>query len=430
MSKILNYLLFFISLIFLIFTIFKSEVYWGGINRFSYLPHYFIFLSTIILSLKINSFKKDIQIIILTSIYTIILSSLSFEGYIHLKQNKQVSPKKNLTLEFLYNEKKKINDDISIVSTAFFFDKSLTQDLFPLSGKSLSETIHCKESDYYSIYFSDRYGFNNPDHEWDKDDINYLLIGDSYVHGACVNRPNDIGSVLRKLSGKSVLNLGYDGNGPLLEYATLREYFKKGSKNLLWFYYEQNDLDDLAKELQNKILKEYLNDDNFSQNLRSKQNKINEIQKQFAENHYSFENTDNTVNSFDIFKFIKLTKTRSMLSQNVNIYKFANKKKPQKDFIEILKKVSLFAKKNNINLYFIYLPTFERYNNNLNFNKSDVIELIRELEINFIDIDLEVFQKQIDPKKLYVNSETNHYNEYGYFLVTKKIYEIINNENK
>ena len=430
MRKLLNYLLFFISLIFLIFTIFKSEVYWGGINRFSYLPHYFFFISTIILSLKINSFKKDTQIIILTSIYTIILSSLSFEGYLHLKKDKQINSNNNLTPEFLYNEKKKVNDDISIVSIASFFDESLTQNLFPLSGKSLSETIHCKESDFYSIYLSDRYGFNNPDHEWDKDNINYLLIGDSYVHGACVNRPNDIGSILRKLSGKSVLSLGFSGNGPLLEYATLREYFKKGSKNLLWFYYEQNDLDDLAKELQYKILKEYLNNDNFSQNLKSKQNEINEIQKQFSENHYSFENADNAAHSFDFFKFIKLTKTRAMLSQNMNIYKFANKKKPQKEFIEILKKVSLFAKKNNTNLYFVYLPTFERYNNNLKFNKSDIIELIKELEINFIDIDLEVFQKQIDPIKLFVNSQASHYNERGYFLVTKKIYEIVNNENK
>jgi len=31
-------------------------------------------------------------------------------------------------------------------------------------------------------------------------------------------------SVLETLLNKSTLNLGYSGNGPLIEYATLREY--------------------------------------------------------------------------------------------------------------------------------------------------------------------------------------------------------------
>ena len=45
---------------------------------------------------------------------------------------------------------------------------------------------------------SDRYGFNNPDYEWDKEKIDFLLVGDSFVHGACVNRPYDIASQMRK----------------------------------------------------------------------------------------------------------------------------------------------------------------------------------------------------------------------------------------
>ena len=38
-------------------------------------------------------------------------------------------------------------------------------------------------------------GFNNPDNEWDKKQIDfYVLVGDSFkgYHGACVNRPYDI----------------------------------------------------------------------------------------------------------------------------------------------------------------------------------------------------------------------------------------------
>ena len=71
--------------------------------------------------------------------------------------------------------------------------------LFPLSGKSNSLTIFCNENGYFSILDSDRYGFNNPDQEWNSNEIEYLIIGD-FAQGACVNRPYDIGSQLRTLS--------------------------------------------------------------------------------------------------------------------------------------------------------------------------------------------------------------------------------------
>ena len=130
--------------------------------------------------------------------------------------------------------------------------KNYSNVLLPLSGLSNLETILCNENGYYSIYQSDRYGFNNPDNEWDKKEIEYLLVGDSFTHGACVNRPSDIGSVLRNLSDKSVLNLGMSSNGPLIEYATLREYLGKNIKKVLWIYYEGNDLRNL--ELEKKII--------------------------------------------------------------------------------------------------------------------------------------------------------------------------------
>ena len=41
-------------------------------------------------------------------------------------------------------------------------------EIFPLSGASNSMTVHCNENGYFSTYLSDRYGFNNPDKEWDK----------------------------------------------------------------------------------------------------------------------------------------------------------------------------------------------------------------------------------------------------------------------
>ena len=57
------------------------------------------------------------------------------------------------------------------------------------------------------------------------------------------------------------MGLAQGGNGPLIEYATLREYFPaKKVKRVLWMYSSVNDLEDLAGELKNEILLNYLKD--------------------------------------------------------------------------------------------------------------------------------------------------------------------------
>ena len=73
--------------------------------------------------------------------------------------------------------------------------------------------MRCNENGYYPIYQSDRYGFNNPDNEWDAKEIEYLLIGDSTTLGYCVNQSKTISANLRSLNKfdkniGGVLNLG------------------------------------------------------------------------------------------------------------------------------------------------------------------------------------------------------------------------------
>ena len=124
----------------------------------------------------------------------------------------------------VFEETIKNDPNIGIAVYPTDYLKYMEDSLFPLSAIANTRTILCNESGEYAYYESDRYGFNNPDNEWNAKEIEYLLVGDSFTHGACVDRPNDIGSVLRTLTNKNVLNLGYGGNGPLLEYAVLREY--------------------------------------------------------------------------------------------------------------------------------------------------------------------------------------------------------------
>ena len=93
------------------------------------------------------------------------------------------------------------------------------------------------------IYQSDRYGFNNPDSEWDADEIVWLLTGDSFAEGVSVQPGEDIAGQLRTITQESSISLGRSCNGPLMELAELIEYADAiKPKRVLWTYYEENDL--------------------------------------------------------------------------------------------------------------------------------------------------------------------------------------------
>jgi len=283
-----------------------------------------------------------------------------------------------------------------------------------LSGISRSETLGCNENGYYSIYQSDRYGFNNPDYEWDEKKIDYILIGDSFTHGACVNRPHDIASNLRKLSKKSVLNLGHGWIGPVIEYAILREYLKTNVKKVIWIYYEGNDLIDLENEKKDFILQKYLANSKFTQNLILKQIEIDNFLK-----NYIKEKT--VINTFYIPDFYKLRNTRLIISSFF-------KSKSSVEFTKIIKQANELIIENKSKLYFVYLPSYDRFN--LNYYNPDynmVKKIINELGITFIDMKTEVFDKQKNPLKLFPFEMSGHYNIEGYKKISEVIYKFTKN---
>ena len=258
--------------------------------------------------------------------------------------------------------------------------------------------------------------------------IDYLIVGDSFAHGACVNRPNDIASNLRIITGKSVLNLGYSGNGPLEEFATLREYLKKNVKNILWLYYP-NDLDNLDEELKIKILSNYLENSSFTQNLIFKQKSIDDEAKKIIKK-------ENYVKKkIDLKKLIKLNNLRAHIYSFLpNKYIPSNSKQnliqPKEKFIEILTKTKKLANQNNSNLFFVYLPEYSHYRKNYtDTNYKDLKKIIMSNDIHFIDLHELVFNKETNPLDLFPFGLPGHYNEIGYKKISRALYDFMLNEN-
>lgn len=422
-----------ISFILLIYTFYKSEIIWDGYNRDYYKNYYLISLISISFSIITFFINYKIKQYLIISGMSLIVSLYLLEGYLTFKDQ---IPKGQLLKEKLYekqtgnkwdkrnkldiyNELKKNNTKVTVAyHPSNLLDKNYST--FPLSGPSNLKTIFCNENGYYSIYQSDRYGFNNPNNEWDKKEIEYLLVGDSFTQGACVNRPNDISSVLRSITNKSVLNLGIGGNGPLIEYATLREYLDTNVKKVLWVYYEGNDLSNLRNEKTNTILINYLNDLNFTQNLKFKQKEIDEINFKLLER--ASKNVKKKTFKSQILKFIKIRNSRYLILKSIKP-KLENSLTPE--FKKILELTKSLTSKNNSKLYFVYLPEYSRYKidyDNTNYNL--IKNIVTELNIPFIDINEEVFKKEQNPLKLFPFELLGHYNVNGYKKVAETIYKV------
>ena len=385
------------------------------------------------------------------SLVSILISLYLFEGYLSFKDQilKEQISKDQFAKEQLYEEQKKtkwdkrtrlqiyddlkkINSNIVIRFQPSNFLKKQNYSIFPLSGISNSETIHCNENGYFSIYQSDRYGFNNPDKEWDSKETEYLFVGDSLTHGSCVNRPNDIASSLRTLSNKSILNLGYGGNGPLIEYITLREYLNSNTKNVLWMYCESNDLFELIAERKNENLLKYLNSDDYSQNLRNRQNEVDDLLKKNFKTELQNQVKNRTIENeaqvkddnklkYKILKFIRLDRTKKLFKKKDTNYDDII----FKEFEKILKLSVDLSKANNSKFIFVYIPEYRRYSsdNYSNENYNKIISIVKKLDIDLIDM-RKVFDNEINPKNLFPFQQFAwHYNVEGYKKVAETIYK-------
>ena len=324
-------------------------------------------------------------------------------------------------------KKKKYDAHVVIDIPPSLFNNN--KNLIPLAGISNSNTIFCNENGYFSSYLSDRYGFNNPDAEWDKKNIDYILLGDSFVQGACVDRPDDIASNLRK-KNYNVLNFGYATNGPLLQLASLKEFRPKNVKNVLWFFYEGNDLNDLEREKKSNILSNYLYDKNFSQNIKDKQDKVDSLSRsKFLEIEKINKKLSlkNNKLKYKLLKFVRLDKTKKILFKKDSLKNADSgiKKKVEFDYV-LFESILLEAKRvseiDKSNFYFIYLPWYYRYERGIEAYSYDKIKkIVINNNINFIDMNNLIFEKEKFPLKYFPFRRFGHYNEIGYLKVSNEI---------
>jgi len=365
---------------------------------------------------------------------------------------------KKLGLEFdkrskfeIYNEmlKRKIKVAPTIPPNDFFINYKLyksKEDIYSLSGISNIKTVFCNEGGKRIIYDSDRYGFRNKKEIWDRNEVDFILLGDSYAHGACVEDEDTIHERIIFYTNKSILNLGYQGHGPLMQLASLKEYgASKKPKKIIWFYLETNDIDNLVYEYQWDVFKKYLTKPAYSQNLLLKQEEINKnhnliiksiyADKEIGDKEKKIKKKYTATNFvFDLNQLIKLYNLRLFISYFIpREYSLVNDYySPIKTF-KIYEKILDEAIKVSIKwegqIYFVYIPSSTRYfSGGIQRYPKRKYEYMKKMilkkKLRLIDLKKEVFEKY-DNQNLYPLNLNGHPNEKGYDLIAEYISKIV-----
>ena len=475
-NKIIIFFLF-ISIFLLIYTHYKSAFVYDS-KRISFYVIYYIASSTGILFFSfILILNKTIKENIITSLITFILLAYISEGIliflnkknpkiddiqmekerrikranlIYKNYNIEVETKSSLEFKehldkqgvkvFLLVSPFRMLDTDGIKNFSWQDSSNQPKKIYPLSGKSHKLTLGGSETGKYIIYKSDRYGFNNSDDEWDKK-IDITVIGDSNVHSNHLPREYGYAGRLKKLTNKSVINLGIGNNGPLIELATLKEYAKKlKPKLVLWVYCEDNDLPELKKEIKSKILSQYLKN-GFSQNLIEKQSFIENNYDIFVEKRIKNRKSQVQSSAFSIEKnnnkylsYIKLIEIRKILFNDlINSWRNRITKEDLLNFKKVLIEAKRVTDSFNGKFYFVYLPATTRYISDFDkthlkkndYYRDEVLKIAEDIDLTIIDLWKLHFQNLKDPLTTLNFRLHSHYNKETVEILTKKIVQII-----
>jgi hypothetical protein len=255
----------------------------------------------------------------------------------------------------------------------------------------------------------------------------------------------DVASLLRS-EGINSLNLGNGGNGPLIELGLLKEYAEPLRPELVfWIYYEGNDLIELEKERDVPLLMRYL-EDNYIQNLLDRQAEIDAILVKHVNVRWMKElplianqprialEQEARDSRIKIFKLWYLRNRIGLINTTKrarNPARITNYKSQLPLFTEILAAASRRTSGWGGNLYFVYLPTMERYvydNYDGNFyDRDDVLAIVRHIGIPLIDFH-EVLSRHSDPLSLVPHAGA-HYNADGYKLLADTIISRLRHDN-
>ena len=380
---------------------------------------------------KIFTYSKIVIINIIILFFFLYLIEIT----INYKNNNLFKKTRIYHLNIQKNKTYNQNVFLNIAGHKFLDNTKIS--ILPLSGYKNSTILLCIDENNKPIfYLSDKNGFNN---KMDNTVNDFLLIGDSYVQGMCVNNKNNLNAQFKK-HNYITTNLGMAGNGPLLEYATFKEYQNEYEyQDIILFITPDNDFYDLSNEKKNKILMKYINEENFTQKIKE-----NELSKIEVINSYFGKKTERIFNDFlSIYHFnlkeLGNTLEKIFKKENLtnNVPNYLEDDLIDLLFLRILNGFNNDAKNKNKKFYVVFnglnpdilYPNTENENE---LNRIYIKDKLKKLKIylnknnipyyDFNEYIIKNYNKaNITTLFKKINGQWDHYTEKGFLELTKKI---------
>jgi GDSL-like Lipase/Acylhydrolase family len=300
--------------------------------------------------------------------------------------------------------------------------------LLPLTATPRTTVVACNETGQWLVYETDRHGFNNPDALWDGPAPQIAMIGDSFTHGSCVSRDLNMASILQRRFG-ATLNLGVGGDGPLLELAALTEYAEPmRPKIVLWVFCEGNDLnEDLPFELKAPILRSYLHNPRFRQDLIHKDAIISTALRSYLDRNLreAMDRVDDPTENF--VRYVTLDRLRSLVGLGPILIGYNGGDLGQE--LAVFDQVLVSARERvggwGGKLYLVYLPDSDRYLSRFGVGivrqtmYHGVQDIARRRDLLMIDV-ASAFARHAAPETLFAYPGS-HFNPAGYALAAQTI---------
>jgi len=387
------------------------------------------------------------------------ISVYAFETYLELQVRKQTRQRMTEEMGVPYDTRKRIEvledlrkDDVETYTNfgprRFIYSNGFitnNERIYPLGGISNTTVVGSNESGYYPIIKTDEHGFNNPKGLYKKNRVDIVLTGDSFTDGFSVHSDETISAVLRELDF-NVLNIGKSATGSLVELATIKEYAEPLKPKIVSWLYYVNDIGETVNEMNSPLLRKYLNENGFSQNLIARQDEIDrllmnyfreeldekllKVERENLKVEREKEKQREKIIHYWTIRVFKLTNLRTRLNLTPGPEPEPEQPEPEPEpepeqleiFKDILDKSKRMVSGWGGKMYFVYLPEFQQYSTGKeHINREFVLRTAIELDIPVVDIHTEVFAPHPDPLSLFPFRMRGHYNAEGYRLVAEAI---------